>query len=308
MSSPGYTVGIDIGGTKIAAAVVADGSGEVIGLHQTPTPARDGPDAVIDAAVTAARRAIAVAPGAVGACGIGTAGTVDAAGTVTHATDALPGWAGTDLTERFSRALAMPVTVLNDVHAIGVGEARHGAAAGCRDAFVIAIGTGIGAAIVHDGRVITGASGMAGSIGHVSVDAPMRRRCSCGRWNHLEAYACGPAIEAQHAAATGETIPLPEIAARARAGDEAARAIIAAAAGFLGRSLAQVATLLDPDVIVITGGVASLHDLIASPLHDVVASRAMPGPNRARLRFSRLGTRATILGAASAARAARRGP
>jgi len=302
MNRPRYALGIDIGGTKTAAAVI-DEPGEVIGFSETPTPAAAGPDAVIDAALTVARRALAAAPAQPDVCGIGTAGTVDRAGVVTHATGALPGWRGTNLTERFTRALDMPVAVLNDVHAMALGEARHGAASGTALAVVIAIGTGIGGAIVHDGRVITGASGSAGSIGHVSVNPSTPRRCPCGRWNHLEAYASGPAIEARYADATGGTRRLPYLATRARTGDAQARAVIDSAAELLGHALVQVVTIVDPDMIVLTGGVAALGDLIGDPIRTIIATHALPRPSQVHLRFSTLGTSATILGAASAARA-----
>jgi glucokinase len=301
MSPTRYTLGIDIGGTKTAAAVIGE-PGEVFGFAEAPTPATAGPDAVIDAAVAVARRATDAAPARPDACGIGTAGTVNPAGVVTHATDALPGWRGTDLTERFTRALGLPVAVLNDVHAMALGEARHGAAVGAGLAVIVAIGTGIGGAIVHDGQVIIGASGSAGSIGHVTVDARTPRQCTCGRWNHLEAYASGPAIEAHYAAAAGTATRLPEITTRARAGDAWARAVIAEAAELLGHALVQVVTIVDPDTIVLTGGVAALGDLIGDPIRTIIATEALPGPDRAQLRFSTLGTHATILGAASAAR------
>ena len=302
MSNRRYTLGIDIGGTKIAAAVIGEPD-EVIGFIEAPTPAAAGADAVIDTAVAVAERAIAAAPVRPGACGIGTAGAVNRAGIVTHATDAMPGWCGTNLTERFTTALGMPVAVRNDVHAMALGEAHHGAATDASITVVVAIGTGIGGAIVHDGQVITGASGSAGSIGHMSVHAPAQRQCPCGRWNHLEAYASGPAIEAQYAEATGTATRLPEIAARAGTGDAPARAVIDGAAALLGQALVQVVTIIDPDVIVLTGGVAALGELIGDPAATTIASQAMPGPNRAHLRFSTLGTRATILGAANAARA-----
>lgn len=302
MSPTRYTLGIDIGGTKTAAAVIG-GTGEVIGFAQAPTPASAGPDAVINAALAVARRAIAAAPARPDACGIGTAGTVNAAGVVTHATEALPGWRGTNLTERFTRALDLPVVVLNDVHAMALGEARHGAAAGAGLAVIAAIGTGIGGAIIHNGSVIIGGSGSAGSIGHVTVSAPIPRQCACGRWNHLEAYASGPAIEAHYAEVTGTAIRLPEITTRARAGDSRARAVIAEAAELLGHALLQTVTIVDPDTIVLTGGVAALGDLIGDPIRTIVAAQALPGPDRVQLRFSTLGTHATILGAVSAARA-----
>jgi len=305
----GYTLGIDIGGTKTAAAIIGPGTAptkpDVIGYTEVPTPARDGAEAVIAAAADVARTAIAASPYPPDRCGIGTAGTVDPAGVVTHATDALPGWLGIDLTARFTAALGIPVTVLNDVHAMGLGEARHGAAAGDRLTLIVSIGTGIGGALVHEGRVITGASGSAGVLGHLTVAAPWRRRCGCGRWNHLEAYASGPAIETRYAELAGSPARLPEIGARARAGDQVASTVITTAADLLGSALVQVVTVVDPDSVVLTGGVARLGDLLGTPVATIISTQALPGPDRTRLRYSTLGAHATLLGAADAARTAR---
>jgi glucokinase len=301
MSQPAYALGIDIGGTKVAAAVVAD-DGAIVGYNERPTPASRGADAIIEAAVRAAEESRAASADPVNACGVGTAGVVNTDGAITHATDALTGWVGTKVRDRLAVALGLPTVVLNDVHACALGEARFGATAGFRDALTVAIGTGIGGAITHSGQLVAGATGTAGSIGHIAVDPPTPRRCTCGRWNHLEAFASGPAIESDYRRLTGEAMRLPDIAAKARHGDSTALSMIRAAAGLVGRTLGQVVNLLDPDVIVLTGGVAALQDLIAEPIRRGIADGALPGPDGVRLRFSTLGVRATILGAASVAR------
>jgi len=297
-----HALGIDIGGTKIAAAVVAPDGG-IVGLSQVQTPAADGPDAVVNAALGVARDALAQCVEQVLVCGVGTAGTVSSTGTITQATSALPGWIGTDLQAAFHPALGIPVVVLNDVHAMAIGESRYGAAAGFTDALVVAVGTGIGGGIVHRGRLVVGASGSAGSIGHIPVPSPARRRCPCGGWNHLEAHAAGPAIEASYAETTGWSIRLPAIATSARAGDPIACSVINEAATVLGRALGGAVNLLDPDVLVIGGGVAALQDLITEPLRRGLDEEALPGPDRIKLRFSKLGgITAAIVGAATVAR------
>jgi glucokinase len=301
MSQPAFTLGIDIGGTKIAAAVVAD-DGALVGYNEQPTPASRGAQAIIDAAVRAAEIGRAAGTHHVTACGVGTAGVVDTDGAITHSTDALTGWVGTNVRDRIAGTLGLPTTVLNDVHACALGEARFGAIAGFRDALTIAIGTGIGGAITHKGQLVAGATGTAGSIGHVAIDPPTPRRCTCGRWNHLEAFAAGPAIESDYHRLTGEATRLPDIAIKARHGDSAALSVIRAAASLVGRTLGQVVNLLDPDVILITGGVAALQDLIAEPIRRGIADDALPGPDRVQLLFSTLGPRAAILGAAAVAR------
>jgi glucokinase len=202
----------------------------------------------------------------------------------------------------FRQNLGLPVVVLNDVHAYALGEGSCGAAAGFEDALIVAVGTGIGGGILHQGRLLVGVSGSAGSIGHLPVVGADPRQCPCGRWNHLEAYASGPAIEARYTETTGLPIGLPAIATKARAGDRHAHSVISEAATILGRALGAAANVLDPDVIVIGGGVAALEDLITEPLLHGLATEALPGPNRAQLRFTTLGAGAVILGAASLAR------
>ncbi len=297
-----YVLGIDIGGTKTAAAVTTP-VGDVVGFTQLPTPAREGPAAVVETAIRCARTALAAAPAPVTACGIGTAGTVGRDGEIVYATAALPDWAGTDLPTLVGSALELPVQVRNDVHATALGESRFGAAAGYRHALVVAVGTGIGSGFTHDGQLVTGASGSAGALGHLTVThdgAP--RRCSCGRWGHVEGYAAGPAIELQHAEATGTALALPAIAALARDGDATASRIVALAGELLGQAIGQACVLLDPGVVVLTGGVAALGDLIEVPLTRAVAAAVLPGLPVPELRFSRLGIHAVILGAAAVAR------
>ena len=301
MSEPIHSLGVDIGGTKTAAAVVAP-DGRLLGLTQAKTPAAAGPDAVISEALAVARAALSSCEDSVAGCGIGTAGTVSPDGMITHATSALPGWAGTDVAGAFRQSLGMPVVVLNDVHAYAIGEGSHGAAAGFDDALIVAVGTGIGGGILHQGKLLVGVSGSAGLIGHLPVVGADPRKCPCGRWNHLEAYSSGPAIEARYAEITGQPIGLPVIATKARVGDPPARSVINEAATILGRALGAAANVLDPEVIVIGGGVAALEDLITEPLLQALATEALPGPNGAQLRFTTLGARAVILGAASLVR------
>jgi glucokinase len=307
MSTRAHTLGVDIGGTKIAAAVVSS-DGEPLGLTRASTPAQHGAEAILNAALETARNALAGYPHLVASCGIGTAGTVGADGVITHATEALAGWTGTNVRHAFGEALQMPTTVLNDVHAATIGEGLYGAASGYTDVLVVAVGTGIGGGILHGGQLIRGRTGSAGAIGHLPVAGAKPRRCPCGGQDHLEAYAAGPAIEARYLEATGRSDRLPTIAAKARAGDEAALSIIVESAEILGRALGAIANILDPDVIVIAGGVAALEDLIAAPMHRALVARALPGPDRTELRFSTLRGTATVLGAAAVARRNMPGP
>ncbi|MGW2153263.1 ROK family protein [Nonomuraea sp. NPDC001699] len=341
-------LGIDIGGTKTAAALIptspktephlptsppASAEAEIHLPARVPTPAEGGATAVLAAALDLAADRLAQARAAgmkVIACGVGSAGTIDDKGVVTHATDALPGWRGTDLATAFTDRLGLPVTVLNDVHAWALGEARHGAAKGSRLALVLTIGTGIGGALVRDGELLRGRNGMTGSLGHTPAVLPpgadTDRLCPCGATGHLEAYASGPAILSTyrtrggtatnlesllipappgHAARTfsGSTdLPgSPETTGQRDATDPLAREVIREAALILGRSIASAATFLDPDVIVLGGGVTGLGDLLTVPLVETVRRYAPRGLGSVPIRLSTLGPHGAVLGAASAA-------
>jgi glucokinase len=298
----GITVGVDIGGTKTAAGIVT-AEGAVGPLTTVATPVHAGPDAVLQAAIDAARRTLADWHGdRVTGCGIGTAGMVGPGGIISSATDLIPGWTGTDVRGGFADALGLPVVVLNDVQAVAVGECVRGAGAGFGDVLVVAVGTGIGGALVYGGRLVTGRTGAAGSVGHLPVPAPYESRCSCGRRNHLEAFSSGPAIADRYARLSGEPVDLPEIARRALSGDAVALEVIDQAGEVLGTALGGLVNVTDPDVVVIGGGVAAMAGLLATPVKRGLAAEALPGPDHVELRFAALGSSAAVVGAALAAR------
>ena len=191
-----HVLAVDIGGTKINAAVVDAAIGDQrasepsLTLHgpvlQCATPAAQGAQAVVRAAQDLGDRALAAADVRAEAVGIATAGVVDLpSGTIAHATDALPGWPGTDLAAPFVAALGTPCSVLNDVHAHGMGEALLGAGRGLRSLLMVAVGTGIGGAFIHDGEVVTGTHGAAGHLGHLPCPEAEGLPCTCGRTGHL---------------------------------------------------------------------------------------------------------------------------
>jgi len=317
-----WVLGVDIGGTKTIAAIVGP-DGKPGPSSQVATPAREGPRAVLETAIRTAREVLAGhrqqrdahAGHAVHACGIGTAGTVGPDGTISYATDTLPGWAGTDVRGAFARALDLPTVVLNDVHAAARGEYAHGAAQGHRTALVVWIGTGIGGAIIDAGTVLAGRTSTAGSVGHVPVPAGWtggdRRQCTCGAWDHLEAHAAGPAIAARYLRlassedleqASRAAADLRAIAALARAGDSLALSVIEQAGTAIGAVLGGLSNMLDPDVIVLGGGVAAISDLLERAIRRALADQALPGPAGTELAFSLLGPMAAVIGASVAAR------
>lgn len=294
-----YALAIDIGGTKILAGLVA-ADGTVIASDQVPTPARDGAEAII-AAVLGLGAQLQARHGRVDRCGVGTAGVVGEAGEITSATSHLKGWAGTRLGERLSDGLGMPVAVLNDVHATGLCEATIGAARGFRSALVLALGTGIGGAIVRHGRVERGAHGIAGSIGHHLSPVRRGRPCACGGTDHLEAYASGTAMEQEYQTRTGRAASLPEIAALAQGRDAAAQSVIGEAAEVLGAVIGSANNLVDAEIVVVGGGVLALGDLLLRSAREAARREALGHSKGAGIVPAQHGNRACLIGAALAA-------
>lgn len=300
MTATVRAVGIDIGGTKTSAAVV-----DADGRHTEPvvrdTPARGGRRTVLATAVAVAREAMASVVGAVQACGVGTAGTVDRAGVVTVATDLLADWAGTDVRAAVESELGLPAVVLNDVHAAGVAESRYGAAVGAHHALVLAVGTGIGGAVVEHGQVMLGRHGQAGAVGHVVARRLDGRRCSCGVFDHIEAYASGPAMELTYRETTGLALRLPAIARRAVAGDSAANHVITDAGYLLGRAVGGLMRVVDPEVVVVGGGVAGLGAIFLDAVRAGVSEESVGAAVPGAIVPAVLGDTAAIVGAAVAA-------
>lgn len=290
---------VDIGGTKILAGLVA-ADGTIAASAQVATPAREGAAAII-AAVVGLCQQLQREHGPVGRCGVGTAGVVGEHGEITSATDHLSGWAGTRLGDRLTEALGMPVTVLNDVQAVGLCEALLGAAKGHRSALMLALGTGVGGAIARNGMVERGASGIAGSVGHHLSPVRRGRRCACGATDHLEAYASGTAMEEEYRARTGRVAPLRDIAALARSGDAEAQAVIAEAAEVLGACIGSANNVVDADIVVVGGGVLALGDLLLVPAREAARREALGLAKAVEIVPAMYGTTACLIGAALAA-------
>ncbi len=310
MTGP-LAIGIDIGGTKIAAGLI-DPGGLVGELQVIPTDADTGGSAVLQRALDLGRSVIERVPRASGASatGIAAGGWIDLAGRVIGATALLPGWAGIDLRAAFERELGIRATVVNDVQAMGVAEARLGAGRDCGICLCVAVGTGIGGAITIDGRLFRGARGFAGAIGHIgwSRSGP---RCSCGRRGCIEAEASGPAIARAFEACLGRAAArgikqtgrsaLPDVVLALESPDEAAHAcaveVTATAGSRLGRVLGGLANALDPDVIIVGGGAAvALGDPFFAAIRAGVAE-AVLDQIKARVVPSRLGSSASVVGA-----------
>ncbi|BCW69091.1 ROK family protein [Arthrobacter sp. NicSoilB8] len=273
-----HAIGVDLGGTKTAAGVVT-GDGELLFSETAPTPNRDGGGAVLDAtaALISRLRVRAQAEGiAIAGVGVGSAGVIDAGhGSVVSATDAIRGWAGTALTDGLARRLSVSpgaVRAVNDVHAHALGESWRGAAAGTASMLLIAFGTGVGGSLVLAGQPVLGHRYVGGHVGHVASPYAYADGkalpCSCGGSGHVEAAASGPAIHAAFLRLGGSpaVADTRAVFALARDGDPAASRAIRTAAEAAGQSAGGLVNVLDPEVLVVTGGLADAGDLWWNPM------------------------------------------
>ena len=255
-------IGIDLGGTKIEAAAI-DQDGRIRARRRIATPAGD-----YDATIAALVGLVAAIENAAGACasvGVGIPGTIVAeTGLVKNANST---WLnrrplGCDV----EAALGRPVRFANDANCFALSEAIDGAAAGCGTVFGVILGTGVGGGIVIGGRLLVGANAIAGEWGHNPLPAPRRDElpgppCYCGRSGCIETFLSGPGLAADHRRHAGRDLAAPEIAAGAAAGDRDCRATLDRYAGRLVRALAGIINLIDPDAIVLGGGLSAFDFL-----------------------------------------------
>jgi fructokinase len=255
-------IGIDLGGTKIEA-IALDDAGREIARRRIATPAADYAATV--AAIAGLVAEIERDRGQRGTVGVGIPGAVSpATGLVKNANSV---WLiGRPFHRDLAAALGRPVRLANDANCFAVSEAVDGAGAGAAVVFGVILGTGVGGGIAIHGRPLTGPNAIAGEWGHNPLPWPRDderpgRPCYCGRRGCLETFLSGPGLAADHEAATGQRLDPPEIVRRAGAGDGAAGATLARYEDRLARGLATAINLLDPDVIVLGGGLSKVPRL-----------------------------------------------
>ncbi len=282
--APGLRVGVDVGGTKIEAVALANDGAE-LARRRVPTPRAYEPTlgAIADLVATVERDV-----GARGTVGVGIPGTIVAAtGLVKNANST---WLngrplGRDLAER----LARPVRVMNDANCFALSEAVDGAAAGAAVVFGVILGTGCGGGVVVGGRCLVGPNQIAGEWGHNPLPWPTPEElpgapCYCGQRGCLETWISGPGLARDHALRAGGALGTHEIVAAARDGDAAAAASMARYEDRLARGLATVINVLDPDVIVLGGGMSNTPGLAEAAMarlpryvfSDTVVTRVVP--------------------------------
>ncbi|MEQ4716412.1 ROK family glucokinase [Nonomuraea sp. B19D2] len=306
------TIGVDIGGTKVAAGVVDD-KGEIVEHALRPTAA-DRPDLVAETVADVVRELSAGRD--IEAVGVGAAGFVDETRSIVRFAPNLA-WREEPLQKKISGLVGLPVVIENDANAMAWGESRFGAGRGQSHVVCITLGTGIGGGLVFDGALYRGRWGMGAELGHMQV-LPGGRQCGCGNVGCWEQYASGQALvkdareiaEARPEQAkillglAGGKIEGEEVTKAARLGDEASLAAFASLADWLGQGMADLAGVLDPGCFIVGGGVSRAADLFIDRARQAFAERLTGRGHRplAEIRLAELGASAGVVGAADLAR------
>lgn len=286
MPLPEFRFGIDLGGTKIELLAL-DGAGEERWEKRIPTPNADY-EATIRS-ITALVREAETALGGTGTIGVATPGALSlVSNKMKNANSTCLN--GRPLVEDLQAALERDIRIANDANCFALSEATDGAAAGARVVFGVILGTGVGGGIVVDGKLLTGVNAIAGEWGHNPLpdqtdgERNAALRCYCGRINCIETWLSGPALAEHHQRVTDEVLVALDIAAKADEGDMPCSVTLRRYAERLGRALAGVINTIDPDVIVLGGGLANiamLYDAVpvlwkSHVFSDHVATRLVP--------------------------------
>lgn len=317
---PGLGVlGLDIGGTKLAAGVV-DSSGALRSFVRIPTGAASGPSGVLDGVFALGREAMAKAgAGADGlaAVGIGCGGPLDTARGVVHNPPNLPGWADVPVSDLARQEFGLPVSLENDGVAAALAEQRYGAGRGSRSLVYLTVSTGVGGGVILDGRPLRGRTGNGGEPGHMIV-VHGGRPCPCGSQGCLEAYASGTQIAARagerlarghpsvlRTSPAGQdegTAPTAQDVARAAAaGDRLAAELWQETAEILGTGIANLINLFEPDLVVLGGGVTRSGSQLLDPVRRRAAAATFAAPGApVPIVPAELGERVGVVGAAAA--------
>jgi glucokinase len=288
-------IGIDIGGTKIQAGLV-NSAGKVLTKFRALTEATKGKEVIlanIDKCLKAVWR-----PG-VRAIGVGFAGLIDfRKGVITGGPNFPRSFRNVPLAAWLRRKYGVTAAVDNDVHCFTLGEARFGAGRGHDNIVGVTLGTGIGGALVIGGRLYRGRNNAAGEVGHMTVAGENKARCGCGHAGHFEALAAGPAQSAAFLRLTGKRLLPTEIEALAKAGDKKALRNIEAAGRWLGIGLANIIQVVDPDIIIVGGGI-SRNKLLWPPMRRSMRANVIyPSLRLTPVVPAMLGDDANIIGAA----------
>lgn len=305
---------VDLGGTKILAALVA-GSNIIYRVH-SPTPSKQGPEAVIhriDAAISRVLQETGIDLAGLHSISIAAAGAINTAEGVVTLSPTMTGWRNIPLVEKIHEKYPAKIYIIHDANASALGEHGYGAGRGTRNMIFMTVSTGVGGGIIINGKEYHGADGAAGEIGHMTIDIN-GPKCTCGNTGCLEVLASGTAMareaikrirDGEESSLTGmvngkiEKITARDIGTAAEQGDRLSNEVIDHIAGYLGVGLVNLVNIFNPEAIVIGGGVSNFGERLLSPVRRVVRERAFPiSAKTARIVRAELGEDSGVIGAA----------
>lgn len=308
-----YRIGVDVGGTNVKIALV-DKDGNIIYSNSIPTRAEMGYEYTVSSikqAISDLMKETKTTKDSIEGIGFGFPGQIDCTNGVVRHLPNIPGWVNIPIAKIMQDEFQLPTKVDNDVRCAALGELNYGAGKGCQNLICITIGTGIGSGLIVNGKIVRGADNSAGEIGHIKLSmddtSPI---CGCGDTGCLEAYASGPAIVAmaEEYIKGGKSTKYRElanpditpyvVAEAAKQGDAIAKRIFATMGKYIGIGLASVVNLLNPEKIIIGGGVADAGDILLKPIEKSLKERAMPiAGSSVEIVPAQLGNTAGVIGA-----------
>jgi len=310
------TLGVDLGGSKILTAVVGT-RGQMLSSDRSKTPAAEGHEAVTRSILESAHRALEQAGVSVSellAVGVGAPGLVNLCTGTVATSPHLPGWRDVPLRDMIQDGLGKATFLINDANAAALGELRFGAARGVHDFIYITVSTGIGGGIVIDGEIYSGVTGIAGEVGHMTIDDD-GPACNCGNRGCWETLASGTALarEAKRRIEEGDStsmlgyvdgdvdrVTAKTVQSAAEQGDALAGELITRTGYYLGVGLANLVNIFNPELIVIGGGLSNIGDMLLEPAFRIARERAYREAFEAvRLVRAELGRNSGVLGAAA---------
>ena len=309
----GKRIGIDVGGTNVKIALV-DEKGKIIYSNSVPTYAKMGFEYTVNNIKQSIRdlmKETRTDEKSIEGIGFDCPGQIDYKNGIVKLAPNIPGWVDVPIAKMIEDEFHIKTRIDNDVRCAALGELKFGAGKGCENFVCITVGTGIGSGLVINGKLVRGASNAAGEIGHIKLKAKDGAICGCGDTGCLEAYASGPCIVAMaqdyikggksakfaEMASDGEITPYI-VAKAAEAGDPVAKRIFEIMGEYIGLGLTSVINLLNPEKVIVGGGVAECGDLLLEPIRKTVKKRAMVVAGSAvEIVPAQLGNSAGVIGA-----------
>ena len=308
-----YKIGVDLGGTNVKIAMV-DTEGHIIYSNSVPTGAEMGYQYTISnmkQVIYASFKETKVKKEQVAGIGIGCPGQIDSENGLVRLLPNIPGWVNIPLAQIMLDEFGLPTKLDNDVRCATLGEYNFGAGKGCKNIVCITVGTGIGSGIVVNGQLVRGATMSAGEIGHMTLIDHNGEICGCGNTGCLEALASGPSIVKMakeyliggksskfNELASNSVLSSQVVAEAAKLGDEVAKTIYRRTGYWIGIALSSVVNLLNPEIIIIGGGVAQAGDLLFDPIRETINKRSLKlAADAVRIVPAELGESAGVVGA-----------